>query len=789
MKAWLATRWGRRAIGLGAWLAALAGLAVALAWLVPLPARLGTPPSVVMEWRDGGVAYVFVAPDGRWRPEVRPEELDPAYLRALLRLEDRRFSAHPGVDPVAIIRAAATNLQRGRRVSGASTLTMQLVRMLEPRPRTFASKAIEALRALQLELRLSKRQILAAYLQYLPFGGGVEGVEAASLTWFGHRPTTLSATEVATLLAVPQDPNHRAPGPGHDRALRTARDEVAGRLAALAALPRGHGPVASDATVLAEIAATPVPALARPFPREAPHAAAWLRAANPSATRLRSTLDAGIQRVAQRLVAAAEPDLRRQGIQNGAVVVTDPGSGQVRALIGNLDFWEAEHGGQISAFDVPRSPGSTLKPFIYAAAIEKGLAGPRTLVPDVPTSFGGYTPRNFEGKHDGLVALEDALAHSLNIPFVSLLRDLGVEPFLGRLRAMGVRSLDARPGHYGLSVAVGGLELTPLELAGLYTTLARGGEWVETRVTVGGEAPAHGKRLEPGSTWLVGQALALRDRPDFPARRALTGAPAQLHWKTGTSFGHRDAWAAGWSRNLAAVVWLGNLDGTASRQLVGGEVAAPILFDLLEALAERGGAAPVDAPPTDVTWTEVCALSGRVATPACGQRRLVPALRSAVPTERCQLHRTLLVDIATGQALAPGCREGRRYEERTFVTWPAGVRRWLRDQDRALPEPPPLAPGCARGGVRHAPVIISPAAGQVALLAPGVPAERQEVVLEAEGAAGGSLSWFVDGLFLGRVGADDRFWWRPNLGTHELLVVDDAGLSARRTLEVRARGR
>lgn len=786
--------------------AAATAVPLALAWLVPLPARLDTPPSVVVEWRDGGVAHVFVAPDGRWRPEVRPEEIDPAYLRALFRLEDRRFWYHPGVDPVAVLRAAASNLAHGRRMSGASTLTMQLVRLLEPRPRTFGSKVVEALRAVQLELRLPKRRILAAYLQFAPMGRNVEGVEAASLAWFGHRPTALSAAEVATLLAVPQDPNRRAPGRGHEARLRAARDGIARRLSALGALPHRAGPAASDAAVLEEIAATPVPAMPRPFPRTAPHAAIWLRAAFPGQARIRSTLDAGVQRVADQIAGRAAPDLVVQGIHNGALVVVDHERGEVRALVGNLDFWDHSHGGQVVAFDVPRSPGSTLKPVLYALSVERGIAGPRTLVPDVPTAYGGYAPRNFDGRYDGLVTLDDALARSLNVPFVSLLREIGVEPFLGTLRTLGVRSLDPRPGHYGLSAAVGGIELSPLELAGIYTALARGGEWVELRTatsplqpgrpdrpTGGGRGeespPARGRVLAPGATWLANQALALRDRPDFPSRRQLTGAPANVRWKTGTSFGHRDAWAAGSGPTHTAVVWLGNVDATSSRQLVGGEVAAPMLFDLLEALEERAAPPPPAPPPPDLAWVEVCALSGRAPTPACAERRLAPALRAAVPTEPCPYHRRVDVDLATGKALAPGCRDGRRHEPRDFVVWPASVRRWLRDQDRALPGPPDLLDGCAPGGARKAPVLVSPAAGQVALLAPGVAAEEQEIPLEAEAAADGRLSWFVDGELVGAARADERLWWPPRIGRHDVVVTDEAGLSARRVLEVRARGR
>jgi penicillin-binding protein 1C len=341
---------------------------------------------------------------------------------------------------------------------------------------------------------------------------------------------------------------------------------------------------------------------------------------------------------------------------------------------------------------------------------------------------------------------------------------------------------------------VGGIELTPLELAGIYTALARGGEWVELRAAAGApheelRPAARGRVLAPGATWLANQALALRDRPDFPSRRQLTGAPAHVRWKTGTSFGHRDAWAAGSGPAYTAVVWLGNVDGTPSRQLVGGEAAAPLLFDLLEALQERATAPPPAPPPPDLTWVEVCALSGRAPTPACGERRVAPALRSAVPTEPCPYHRRVDVDLSTGRTLTPGCRDGRRHEPRDFVVWPASVRRWLRDQDRVLPEPPPLLDGCAPGGRRRPPAIVSPAPGQVALLAPGVAPEEQEIPLEAETAAEGKLTWFVDGELVGSASADDRLWWTPRIGRHQVLVTDEAGLSARRALEVRARGR
>ncbi len=772
-------------------LLSLIGMGGAAAWLVPLPERLAAPHSVVIEYRDGTPAHVFLAPDERWRILTRARDIDPAYLRALFALEDKRFAWHPGVDPLAVVRAVVSNVTRRRRVSGASTLTMQLVRVLEPRPRTLFSKAIESFRAVQLELRMSKDDILASYLQFVPYGRNVEGVEAASLAYFGHRATHLSPAEIATLLAVPQNPNRRFPTPDNAERLKVARDEVARRLLEELALPLGpeQARVAPGA-VLAEVRNTPVPRDLTPFPREAPHAAMWLRTKQPELSRLRTTLDAGTQRLAERLMRDAAADLATKGIHNGVAVVVDHERAEVLALVGSFDFFDVRHGGQIIGFDTPRSPGSALKPVIYAMGIDRGVVLPEHLVADIPESYGGYAPRNFDGRFMGLVRMEYALSQSLNLPFVNLLQRLGVERFLGTLRLAGVESLRSDPGYYGLSAAVGGLEVTPLELAGVYVMLAEDGRSRPLKILDDGKPIAEPRELlSPGAAWLTRRALALRDRPDFPARRQLTGLPAQVHWKTGTSFGHRDAWAAGSGPRHTAVVWLGNMDNSPSVHLVGADAAGPLLFDLLEAVGPRGRASVKEdsVPPPDLTSVEVCAYSGHLPTDACKERRKVYARRSAVPTQPCPYHQRVEVDAKTGLAVSPVCRSGRETETRVYLTWPASIRRWLTEQHRSLPEPPAYAPGCEPGGAEHAPEILSPAEGQVALLIPGMSPEQQEVPLEAEASHDRELTWFVNGKFLGKAKADERMWWTPAVGTHEILVTDDHGLSSRRVLVVRSR--
>jgi penicillin-binding protein 1C len=265
--------------------------------------------------------------------------------------------------------------------------------------------------------------------------------------------------------------------------------------------------------------------------------------------------------------------------------------------------------------------------------------------------------------------------------------------------------------------------------------------------------------------------------------------PAQVHWKTGTSFGHRDAWAVGSGPRHTAVVWLGNFNSSPSVHLVGSDAAGPLLFDLLEAVGPRGQASVVEEtmPPQDLTLVEVCAYSGHLPTDACQQRREVFARRSAVPTRPCPYHLQVEVDTRTGLAVSPVCRAGRETESRVYLTWPSSIRRWLTEQHRSLPTPPSYAPGCEPGGAEHAPEIVSPSEGQVALLIPGVSPDQQEVPLEAEAAHDRELTWFVNGQYLGKARADERLWWTPAPGTHEILVSDDRGLSSRRLLVVRTR--
>lgn len=765
----------RRWLVLGVVSATLLGLAgacvVIAAKTMSLPDGLFTEASAVVYYSDGSPAHIFLAEDDALRVAVADlHQVDPKYLEALLAFEDRRFYRHGGVDLWAILRAAATNLSRGRVVSGGSTLTMQLARMREPRPRTLWAKLQEAFRALQIEATLSKEEILKAYLTYAPYGGNREGIEVAARAFFGHGPQHLSPGEIGVLLAIPQRPAPRMPSAANRQRLRGARDHVLSTLVRAGVFPE-------DGVFGEEV---PDRVLARP--REVPHLAYWLVGRWPARRAFHTTLDKWAQASVEAVLAGARADLEHKGIHNGAVVVADHREGEIRALSGSLQFWTDQHGGQIPGFEVRRSPGSALKPFIYGRALEEGMILPETLLPDVPRDYAGYQPENYDGKFDGAVPAREALARSLNLPFVELLKSIGVERFMGELVTLGAASLDGAPGRFGLSAAIGAVELTPLELAQLYAGIASDGKVRRLKILKSDPHPLAQRMWSPAAAALVRDALDDRDRPDFPARSRLRGVPPGIHWKTGTSYAHRDAWSAGSDARHTVVVWLGNFDRRPAPNLVGAEAAGPVFFDIIEGLPNAKPARRESHP--GLSEIEVCALSGRPAHSFCPHKKKVRALTHRVPTEACRLHVLRWIAPDSGLSVRPNCSEVLAPERRVFESWPADVLRHLGPAGRQGPAPPPPDPRCGSvvGMASRPPKILSPARG-TRLLVPGLTPEEQEVPLEGM-ADGGRLRWFLDGVFLGTTERGERLWWSPTVGTHELVAQDDAARRARRTLIV-----
>jgi penicillin-binding protein 1C len=559
----------RRWFGIaGALIFALA-LAIPAAWsqylqnLGPIDLLSARRGSTIVVDREGRLLRAFTLPDGRWRLPLEPGEVDPRYLAMLLAYEDARFYAHNGVDWRALSRASLQLLTRGRIVSGGSTLTMQVARLIEPREeRSVSAKLRQVARAWQIERQVSKEGVLGRYLALAPFGGNVEGVRAASLTYFGKEPRRLTIGEAALLVALPQSPEARRPDRFADAA-KKARDRVLDR-----AVERGILKAEEAAAAKREI----VPTERRSFPMLAAHAAEEAVAADPQAQILKLSIDGRLQ---AKLEDLARQSAGRLGPKlSAAIVVIDNASGEIRARIGAADYFSSEREGSIDMTRAPRSPGSALKPFIYALAFESGIAHPETVLFDRPTRYGAYTPENFDLGFQGTVTARHALQMSLNLPAIELLADVGPANFLARLHGAGAAIMLPKDSPPGLAIGLGGLGISLTDLARLYVGLARGGEAPPLVERLGVDPGAMGPRrvTDPVAAFYVEDIL--RGAP--PPANSLSG---RIAFKTGTSYGYRDALAVGYDKGSTIAVWVGRPDNAPVPGLVGRQVAAPILFD------------------------------------------------------------------------------------------------------------------------------------------------------------------------------------------------------------------
>ncbi len=638
---------GALALAVLALLAPFALLEVELARLDPVPLARARDLSTVVLDRKGHLLRAFTTRSGRWRLPVTVQDVDPAYLRMLVAYEDGRFWRHRGLDVLAMARAAIQLIANGRIVSGASTLTMQVARLLEGRhERSAPGKLHQIARALQIERRFAKTAILDLYLVLAPFGGNLEGVRAASLAYFGKEPARLSTAEAALLVALPQSPEARRPD-RHPQAARRARDRVLERLV------RAGVVTAPEA---ARARAEPVPSRRKPFPRHAPHLSEAVVAAEPGVPVHRLTIERDLQAALETL---AHAHARRIGRRiSAALLVVDNATGAVRAHVGAADYLDPDRFGAIDMTRAVRSPGSTLKPFVYGLAFEAGLGHPETLIEDRPTRFGRYAPRNFDDGYKGTVSLREALQLSLNVPAVKVLASVGPARLLARLEAVGLTPELPGRGVPSLALALGGVGLTLHDLATLYAGLARGGAVRPLHVRVpqdGRKAdPDAGKTLlSPVAAWYVTDIL--RGTP--PPKSARGGAIA---FKTGTSYGFRDAWAIGYDGKTTIAAWVGRPDGTATPGMTGITAAAPLLFD---AFARLGGRrAPFPPAPPGALQLSASALPPPLRRFAAGAPARVrapyldPPVAIAFPPDRAELE---IAEVATAGTGRGAGRQGR----------------------------------------------------------------------------------------------------------------------------------
>ena len=731
---------------------ALAGLVcLFFVWLFCLPRDLfkGVPYSTVVESAEGELLGARIADDGQWRfPQC--DTVPARFAAALVQFEDRHFYWHPGVDPGAIVRALRDNLRRGHVVSGGSTITMQVIRLSRGRERTLWQKLVEAFKATRLEARCTKRQILALYASNAPFGGNVVGLDAAAWRYFGRPPEELSWAEAATLAVLPNAPSAIHMGRGREELL-AKRNRLLGRLLE-------HGDIGPE--TYEESLEEPLPGEPLPLPSHAFH---YVESA-PKGVRTHSTIQYHLQLAVEEAVRRRSDALAAEGVADMAAVVMDNATGAVVAYVGNSSPERERPGRQVDIASAPRSTGSILKPFLYAEALSAGIILPRTLLPDVPVNLGGFAPQNFDRQFYGAVHADEALARSLNVPSVFLLRKYGVERFYEDLRGLGLTTLTQPAQHYGLALILGGAEGRLTEITAAYSALvhaymtdspiksANDGRGMSSfagtsKSSFAGTSKSSFAGLTGESMWYTFEALKEVNRPDQLDWR-LIGSVRKAAWKTGTSYGFRDAWAVGMTPRYTIGVWAGNAEGAGVPGLTGARAAGPAMFDILNLL------------PADDSWfqeplggivADVCVQSGYLAGPDCPEVESMQLPESALESEPCPYHHG-------GAFTLPPTME------------------WYYKPHH--PEyQPPKAPETVMEFIYPGPA--------AAITLPHLPGGDEGAVFRvAHRRSSATLWWHLDGTIVGETTLVHSLRLAPAPGKHILTVVDDEGESASVTFTV-----
>jgi penicillin-binding protein 1C len=753
---------------------AIAVCALAAAWLlIPRPELLPVSFSRAVFDRSGALLQLGLAADQRYRLAVDLDAVSPQLVAATLLHEDRHFWRHPGVNPVSLVRAAYHTFVTGDRTLGGSTLTMQLARLrFGIRSRTPAGKLVQIARALQLERHYGKRELLEAYLTLAPYGANIEGVAAAAWIYFGREPSDLTLDQALALAVLPQSPTRRSPQ-RDPAALRRARDALFERYAA-------EHPVAP-----AERAALALPldfATRGDLPFRAPHFARHALRDVPDRARVFTTLDLGLQSDVETLLRAYVERSRRRGLANASALLVDLASLEVRAQVGSAAFFDAASLGQVDGTRAKRSPGSALKPFVYALALDAGLIHPRSMLEDTPQSFGSFNPENFDGDFRGPLPATTALVLSRNVPAVTLAARLGARDLHDLLVRAGVAGLRGRD-FYGLAGVLGGVELSMQELVELYAMLGNGGVLRELRRTrhAGERAPV--RLLGPEASLLALRMLATNPRPETALANRYVAPRVPVAWKTGTSHGFRDAWAVGLFGPYVLAVWVGNFDGRGDPALVGREAAGPLFFEIADAIAEREGiresAWEANAGSLGLRRVEVCAISGGLPGPHCPHRARTWFIPGRSPIAACGIHRAVEVEVATGLRACAARPVATRTEVHEF--WSSDLRRLFARAGLPRRLPPAFHPDCPLDPVAGhgiAPRITSPRADLVYSLRAGSDAPAQIAFSAVADGDARELYWFLDGRLLGRADSTAPFYWAAEPGLFTVRAVDGHGRSA-----------
>jgi len=721
------------------------------------------PYSLLIEDRNGQFLRAFLADDDAWRLKTSPDEIPERLKRILLEKEDKYFHYHPGINPFSIWRAMVQNITTGKRVSGASTLTMQIARMLERRDRTYLSKAIEMFRALQLEWKYSKDELLEIYLSMVPLGGNIEGLKSAALLYYQTPLERLNIAQLFDLILIPNDPNDLSPDRHPEKLLEERRKR---------ALPWIEGGFFSrqDSTIIWN---TNARAVRKPPQSHAPHFCLRVKSQMREASEVRSSLDLNIQKSVETLLSNHLRPWKLVGVQNGAVIVLDNTSREILAYAGSENFEDTSARGQVDAAKALRSPGSTLKPFLFALQMEQGLLTPKTRLLDTPYDAEGFQAENYDGMYSGIVYADEALRRSLNVPMVRLLSQTGVRPFVDFTTSAGISSLIAQKDKLGLSLILGGCGVTLEELVGAYSTFPAGGKYARPSFVHQNKLDVSGERtvFSTSTAFMITDILASLDRPDLPNNFESSANLPKIAFKTGTSYGRRDAWSIGYSVEYTVGVWIGNVDNKGNPELVGGKSAAPLLIDTFNSISS-GHQKNILPVPRDISIRDVCAKSGLAPSASCDHVIEDYYSVSRTLTKTCEVDKEFLVSIDGRKTFCSSCVGENRYKVATYPDYPSELLSFWSKTGVAFQQTPKHNPSCSRLFSGDGPKIVSPTDEMTYF----VVSPKQKVTLQASsGLDVNEHIWYLDDTYLGRNKPGDKLFVSFHDGEHRVSCLDDKG--------------
>jgi penicillin-binding protein 1C len=768
-----------------------AGLVITPVMFSPLPV-FKAPLSTVVEARDGTLLGARIADDGQWRFPVF-DQMPEKFEKAILTFEDRYFYYHPGINPVSVIRAFKDNLKARRIVSGGSTLTMQVARLSGGnRPRTYSVKFIEILSAIKLEIFRSKKTILKMWAANAPFGGNCVGLEAAAWRYLGKSPEDLTWAEAATLAVLPNSPSLVFPGRNQET-LKSRRDDLLRKLYKRKFL---------DNLTLELSLDEPLPGEPKNLPSKAPHLTDMFLIKNKG-SRITTTIDPELQIRAVEIINDHQRELESNLIYNSACLIVSVGTGEVLAYVGNSTCENvASHGGDVDIIRSLRSTGSILKPLLYAVAQQSGDFLPYALIADIPTRFPGFSPKNFNKSYSGAVSAADALSQSLNIPAVKMLQKYNTEKFLTLLHKTGFSTFNKPADHYGLSIILGGGETSLWELTGVYASLSRvlkryneGSGYVQgdyhppvlihESITTVDEIEDKDPPLSAASIWLTYQALQKVNRPETEAGWQYFASSPNVAWKTGTSFGFRDAWAVGTTPDYVIGVWAGNADGEGRPGLTGISAAAPVLFDLISLMESRSW---FSQPVEEMTMIRVCKNSGFRAGPDCTETAEIAACVNGLRSDVCPYHKIIHLDKSGAHQVTSKCISPSLIMNKAWFVLPPAMEYFYKQKHPEYKPLPPFAPGCTDERSIAVMEFIYPASGVKIFIPRDQSGLMTRVVAEvAHRNPVKRIFWHLDEHYMGTTKTIHQIEVLAGPGNHVLTVVDEDGNSVRSSFTITGR--